>query len=143
MSKPWEILGKLAEKKSEDARKTLAQIDQLIARVEQRRSQVQGLINENLARLNSPDRKSMNDIRVVNMFLQNLTLVMQGLDHERQVLTAHRQSHTQKFREAKQEEQKMDSLQEREIERERLLSIKIEQQRMDATAIAQFNGRKR
>ena len=143
MSKPWEILGKLAEKKSEDARRTLAQIDQLIARVDQRRTQVQGLINENLARLNSPERKSMNDIRVVNMFLQNLTVVMQGLDHERQVLNVHRQNHAQKFREAKKEEQKMDSLQERECERERLLSIKIDQQRMDATAIAQFNGRKR
>jgi flagellar export protein FliJ len=143
MSKPWEILGKLAEKKSEEARRALAQIDELIARVDGRRSQVQGLINENLSRLNSPERKSMNDIRVVNLFLQNLTAVMQGLEHERQVLSLHRKNQAEKFREARKEEQKMDSLQDREEERKRLLSIKIEQKQMDAAAVSQFNLKRR
>ncbi|MEY2777273.1 MAG: hypothetical protein RLY30_1371 [Pseudomonadota bacterium] len=144
MSKPWEILGKLAEKKSEEARRALAQIDDLIHRLDQRRLQVGALLKENAARLREPDRHlQMSEIRVINVFVTNLSAAMQNMDRERGLLLEHRRRQSDLYEKARREEQKMDSLQEREAERARSIKELAEMKRMDAAAIQKFNhGRK-
>ncbi|CAM8656545.1 flagell_FliJ, flagellar export protein FliJ [Burkholderiales bacterium] len=140
MSKPWEILGKLAEKKSEDARRTLAQIDDLIQRLEQRRMQVGALLQENAVRLKSPEKRlQMSDIRVINVFMTNLSIALQSIEREKLVLLEHRRRQADTYLKARREEQKMESLQEREDERVRNNRAIADIKQMDAAAIQRFN----
>jgi flagellar biosynthesis chaperone FliJ len=59
------------------------------------------------------------------------------------LLLEHRRRQSDLYEKARREEQKMDSLQEREAERERSIKELAEMKRMDAAAIQKFNhGRK-
>lgn len=102
--------------------------------------QVGALLQENAVRLKSPEKRlQMSDIRVINVFMTNLSIALQSIEREKLVLLEHRRRQADTYLKARREEQKMESLQEREDERVRNNRAIADIKQMDAAAIQRFN----
>lgn len=139
MSKPWVILGKLADRKFHEARSQIQAIDRALSNLADRETRFEGLIQENLARLNDPSGRVMADLQVIGGFIRNLSFVVSGIKDERERLLQKRVHAVAAYQNAEREVKKMESLQEREEEKARTLVNQQEMREMDRTAIQRFN----
>lgn len=140
--KAWKVLSQLAETRVEEARRMLQQVDQAIGQAQARKAQVLALMAENQARLmRQTGGQTMADIQVITVFLSNLGMALRGTDEELHKLTRYREELVEKFNRARKEEQKMESLIERDATRQEKAAAIREQKSMDAAAISQFNRR--
>lgn len=143
MSKPWVILGKLADRKFQEARSQIQAIDLALSNLADRETRFEGLIQENLARLNDPSGRVMADLQVIGGFIRNLSFVVSGIKDERERLLQNRALAIAAYQKAEREVKKMESLQEREEEKARALADQKEMRAMDRMAIQRFNLREK
>lgn len=141
MTKPWIVLSKLAERRLQDSQKQLQAIDQALANLSDREGRFEQLIQENLARLNNPQGRVMADLQVIGGFIRNLSFVVAGIKEERSRLLVKRTQALIAYDRSKKELQKMESLQEREVEKAQELSKRREIREMDALGIQRHNLR--
>ena len=140
--KAWKVLSQLAETRVGEARRMLQQVDQALALTQGRKNQILALMAENQARLmRQTGGQTMADIQVITIFLSNLGLALRGTDEELHKLIRHREQLVEKFNTARKEEQKMESLIERDATRQEKAASIREQKAMDAAAISAFNRR--
>lgn len=139
MPKPWVILGKLADRKFQEARSQIQAIDLALSNLEDREKRFEGLIQENLARLNDPSGRVMADLQVIGGFIRNLSFVVHGIKGERERLLQNRALAIAAYEKAHEEVKKMESLQEREEEKAQYLADQREIRAMDTIAIQRFN----
>jgi flagellar biosynthesis chaperone FliJ len=71
--------------------------------------------------------------------MTNLSSALQSIEREKKVLLEHRRRQADTYLRARREEQKMDSLQDREEERLRIEKTTRELKEMDAAAIQRYN----
>lgn len=140
MSKAWKVLGRLAENKVQKRRQELQQINQAIQQLEFRKAQILLLMSENRSRLESKKQGcSMSEIQVITRFITNLGGALRGTDQEIEIFTQKKVLASKELHLATREEQKMDSLLERDVMRQEKAAQLAEQKQLDAAGIAIFN----
>ncbi len=140
MTKPWRVLGRLAETKVQERQQELQKINLVLAQLEQRKTQILLLIAENQARL--AEKRfgcSMNEIQVITRFITSLGGALQGTHVEMEIVQQKRKLAMDQLKEARKEGLKMDSLMEREETRRFKEREQKEQKVIDAAAIGLFN----
>lgn len=140
MTKPWRVLGRLAETKVQECQQELQKINLVLAQLEQRKTQILLLIAENQARLAEKRLGcSMNEIQVLTRFITSLGGALQGTQVEMEIVQQKRKLAMDQLKEARKQGLKMDSLMEREETRRFKEREQREQKAIDTAAIGLFN----
>ena len=134
------LLVRLAENKVKGVLHRIGEIKSMLAKLDQRLAQLTELRVDYYERLRSLQLdKGLSEAQNLRRFIKNLLEMEERLKTERESIEARLAQAMTDLRAAQLEQKKMESLLERQTNREAKASEEKEQRAMDAAGIARFN----
>ena len=134
------LLVRLAENKVKGVLHRIGEIKAMLKKMDERQAQVQELKEDYLNRLKQVQLdKGLAEAQNLRSFIKSLLEMDDRLKAERQSIQARHDEAMTDVRAAQLEQKKMESLLERQTNREAKASEEKEQRAMDAAGIARFN----
>ncbi len=139
-SRALTLLVRLAENKVKAVLHRISEVKAMLKKLDDRQSQVRELREDYLNRLKQVQiDKGLVEAQNLRSFIKNLLELEDRLNAERQSIQARLDQAMTELRTAQVEQKKMESLLERQTNREAKAQEKKDQRAMDAAGIARFN----